>query len=113
MAIQPLQPRSRNDFKVAIICALPIEAEIVRGTLDLEWNRGFGKAEGDRNTYTFGRLGKHNVVLVHLPGTGNTDSGAVAGSLRMSFSSIRIAFIVGICGASPKNPSTKDDVGIP
>ena len=55
-------------------------------------------------------MGKHNVVLVHMPGMGIADSATAAGSLRNSFPSIVSVFIVGICGANPKNLATKQDI---
>jgi hypothetical protein len=66
-----LPPRSRRGFKVAIICALPLEAENVQSVFDICWedqDKRYGKVEGDQNAYTTGMIGRLNVVLAHMPG---------------------------------------------
>lgn len=75
-------PRSRRGFKVAIFCALPLEAEAVQSILDTCWedlDKEYGKEVGDQNTYTTGVIGKHNVVLVHMPSMGIASAGAFSG----------------------------------
>jgi nucleoside phosphorylase len=99
------RPRNRDDFKIAIICALTLEADAVMEVFDDFWdddeNDGYGKAPGDPNAYTTGVIGKHNVVLAHMPGIGKVDAATVAGGLRSSFPCIGLALVVGICGAVP------------
>jgi hypothetical protein len=66
-------PESRDDFRVAIICALSLEADAVLDLFDQHYDNDgskYGKQEGDTNTYTTGRFGPHDVVLVHMPGMG-------------------------------------------
>ena len=113
MARQALQAQNRNDFRIAIICALPVEAGMVRIVLDEECDNDkawFAKTRGDHNTYTLGVMGQHNVVLVHMPGMGAIDAATAAAGLQATFPSIEIAFIVGICGASPKNIATQQEI---
>jgi hypothetical protein len=54
-------PPGHRSFKVPIICALPLEAEMVRYTFHKCWEdegKQYGKAEGDQNAYTTGVKGK-------------------------------------------------------
>lgn len=97
-------PDSRSKFRVAIICAMPIEADAVEALYDQHWEEDeykFGKASNDTNEYTTGRLGRHNVVLAHMPGVGKACAASVAASLRSSFPRIQLALVVGLCGAVP------------
>jgi hypothetical protein len=69
----PLCPRNRLGFKIAIICALPTEADAVISMFDEHWDEGswrYAKATRDPNAYTTGRIGEHNVVVVHMPSMG-------------------------------------------
>jgi nucleoside phosphorylase len=101
----PSRPRNRDDFKIAIICALTSEADAVTELFDKFWDDddtdGYGKALGDPNAYTTGAIGRHNVVLAHMPGMGKVDAATVASGLRSSFTCIGLALVVGICGAVP------------
>ncbi|UKZ79414.1 hypothetical protein TrVFT333_007167 [Trichoderma virens FT-333] len=101
----PMQPTSRDQFHIAIICALPREADAVTLLFDQFWDEEsdpFGRANGDTNTYITGRLGKHNVVLAVLPNMGTNSAAAATASLRSSYSSLKLAFLVGICGGVPR-----------
>ncbi len=43
----------------------------LRAAFDRHWDRiDHGKADGDNNAYSFGSLGPHNVVLVHMGSMG-------------------------------------------
>ncbi|KAF0638010.1 hypothetical protein FPSE5266_10877 [Fusarium pseudograminearum] len=77
---QPLRPKSRDEFEIAIICALALEADAVLTLFDHRWDEDFGKAYGDPNTYSTGVIGQHNVVLAHLPGTECTICAACNGN---------------------------------
>ncbi|KAI0901657.1 purine and uridine phosphorylase [Annulohypoxylon nitens] len=101
-----MRPTNRSGFDIAIICALPIEAQAVDAIFDDEY-KGFGKQAGDMNTYTTGRIGSHNVVLTHMPGMGKGTASSTAASLRYSFAGIKIALVVGICGGVPSSPPTE------
>ncbi|KAI1086229.1 nucleoside phosphorylase domain-containing protein [Rostrohypoxylon terebratum] len=97
-----MRPRNRSGFEISIICALPLEAQAVDAIFDEEY-KGFGKQAGDMNTYTTGRIGNHNVVLTHMPGMGKGTASSTAASLRSSFTDIKIALVVGICGGVPSS----------
>jgi nucleoside phosphorylase len=63
----------------------------------------------DQNTYTLGRIAKHNVVIACLPKSqiGTTSAASVATAMRISFPSIRFGLMVGIGGGVP---SKKNDI---
>ncbi|KAM0078407.1 hypothetical protein ACKRZS_009127 [Fusarium odoratissimum] len=106
----PRRPKSRDDFEIAIICALTLEADAVIASFDHHWDEdngpSFGKARGDPNSYSTGVIGSHNVVLAHLPGMGKVAAGNIAAFCRMSFPNIILALVVGICGGAPSYEDT-------
>ncbi|THW25332.1 purine and uridine phosphorylase [Aureobasidium pullulans] len=108
---------TRAEFEVAIICALPLEASAVVDLFDEHYDDEhdiYGKQEGDSNAYSTGRIGQHDIVLAHMSGMGKSSAASVASGLRSSFTGIKLALIVGICGAvpvpSPNNPIILGDV---
>ncbi|KAL3477934.1 hypothetical protein BJX99DRAFT_225121 [Aspergillus californicus] len=98
-------PASRNDFDIAMICALPLETNAVLCSLDEIWHDApqyYGRAASDDNSYMFGRSGRHAVVVVTLQKMGKVGATSAAVFLKMSFPFIKLALLVGICGAVPQ-----------
>jgi nucleoside phosphorylase len=107
------RPASRGNFEIAILCALRIEAEAVRELFDHDWEddgRPYDKAPGDPNAYSTGLVGRHNVVLAHLPKMGKATAAAVASTCRRSFPNVKLALIVGVCGVVPIMPDGKTEI---
>ncbi|RYP67309.1 hypothetical protein DL771_007327 [Monosporascus sp. 5C6A] len=103
----PRRPATRFDFAIAVICALPLEADAVDALFDYHWDDDgppYDKAPGDPNAYSTGAVGRHNVVLAHMPGMGKANAAAVAVNCRTSFPNIKLAVVVGICGVAPFGP---------
>ncbi|KAK5109897.1 hypothetical protein LTR85_002034 [Meristemomyces frigidus] len=96
MAPSPTHPR--ESYTVGIICALDVEKAAVEATLDEE-HGGVEKMTGDDNSYSFGRIGQHNVVVACLPAgvTGKASAATVAKDMMRSFP-VRAGFMVGIGG---------------
>ncbi|QKX60456.1 uncharacterized protein TRUGW13939_07601 [Talaromyces rugulosus] len=108
----PNHPRHRGDFKIALLCALPLEADAVKAAFDKRWDDDgdtFGKAPRDQNAYSTGKIGRHNVVLAHMPAIGKEAAASVAANLRSSFQGVQLAIVVGICGGVPTT-SAGDDI---
>lgn len=106
-------PRSRDAFKIAIICALPLEADAVLAVFDINWeDEGvrFGKARGDSNAYSTGAIAGHPVVLVHMPNMGTSTASASAALLRSTFPQIQLSLIIGICGVAPIHVVTQEEI---
>ncbi|KAF3314546.1 hypothetical protein TWF173_004629 [Orbilia oligospora] len=100
----PVQPADRRGFEIAIICALPLEANAVESLFDVRWDADrdvYGKASTDPNAYSTGVIGHHNVVLAHMPGMGNATAASAAAHCRSSFEGIKLGFVVGVCGGVP------------
>jgi nucleoside phosphorylase len=100
-----LQPADRKCFRVAIICASPREADAVALLFDQFWDETrdpYGRADGDTNTYITGRIGEHDAVLAILPNIGTNSAAGATASLRSSFTGLKLAVIVGICGGVPR-----------
>lgn len=110
MANQARRPSRRDDFQIAIICALQIEADAVEALFDNYWDGEphYGKLSGDSNSYTHGSIGPHNVVLVHLAGMGKVHASDGAAHCRTNYPGIKLALVVGICGAVPSTPKGSD-----
>lgn len=105
----PNRPSSRDDFEIAIICALTVETDAALALFDWDWDKaglGFGKLQGDRNEYNTGVIGSHNVVLAHMPEPGNANAARVAANCQFSFPQRKLALIVGVCGAVPFWPTS-------
>ncbi|KAH7132719.1 nucleoside phosphorylase domain-containing protein [Dactylonectria macrodidyma] len=99
------RPSRRDDFEVAIICALPLESTAVSYIFDEFWDENgdqYGRAAGDPNSYTTGRVGKYNVVLALLPDMGKANAAGAAASMRSSYGGLRLALLVGVCGGMPR-----------
>lgn len=99
-----MRPSSRNDFEIAILCALPLEHDAVSLAFDEFWDKDgdlYGKADGDPNTYLTGRIGKFNVAMALLPRMGKVNATSAAASMRFSYNNIQLVLLVGICGAVP------------
>ncbi|VUC27252.1 unnamed protein product [Clonostachys rosea] len=107
------RPQSRDDFHVAIVCALPLEARAIAFVVDEWWDENgdqFGKVKGDQNTYRTCRIGHINVVLVVLPQAGRTEAASTAMSLGLSYSQLNLIILAGICGGVPGGASGQDEI---
>ncbi|KAL0939736.1 phosphorylase superfamily protein [Colletotrichum truncatum] len=99
-----MRPTSRDGFEIAVVCALPLEYDAVALAFDEFWDEEddkYGRAQGDTNTYTTGRIGHYNVVLALLSGMGKVNAASAAASLRSSYTGLRLALLTGICGGVP------------
>lgn len=104
------QPCLKNeDYKIAIICALPTELMAVRSLFDDFRDEAFPQHENDTNTYALGRLGCHNVVAAGLAygEYGMNAATKVASDIGKSFPAVKWYFVVGIGGGVP---SRKRDI---
>lgn len=87
-----------DDYTVGWICALPtVELAPATQMLDEVHNR-LPQNSDDRNAYTLGRIGGHNVVIACLSPsvTGTKSVATVVNDLSLTFPMINCALIVGI-----------------
>jgi nucleoside phosphorylase len=97
-----------EDYKIAIICALPKELRAIRAIFDSP-HQDLPRRENDTNTYVLGRVGSHNVIAACLPyeESGTNAASKVASDMEKSFPSVKWYFVVGIGGGVP---SKKHDI---
>lgn len=106
------RPSCHADFKIAIICALPLQYSAVSLSFEELWDDDgdpYGRAAGDVNSYTTGRISMYDVVLALLPAMGKINAVSAPASIRLSYSGLRVALLVGICSAVPRAGNGGDD----
>ncbi|KAJ5938180.1 hypothetical protein N7454_004522 [Penicillium verhagenii] len=98
-----------EDYTVGWICAISTEYTAATASLDEEHGPPTHLPPQNKNDYTLGKMGQHNVVISVLPmGEYGTSSAAqVAEGMIHAFPNIRMAFMVGIGGGAP---SAKHDI---
>ncbi|KAF3171902.1 hypothetical protein TWF225_009047 [Orbilia oligospora] len=90
-----------ESFKIAIICPMAVELAPILAIMDTEYPNCIGT---QRNNYTLGRIGNHNVVVTVMPGIGNNRAAAVVTQLTNDFKSLKFGLLVGIGGGIPDVP---------
>ncbi|CAJ0542721.1 Ff.00g002200.m01.CDS01 [Fusarium sp. VM40] len=103
------QKRKRStteSYNIAWIAVLPIERAAAIALLDERHDEpeDFDQHSNDSNTYDWGKVGQHDVVITSLPaGVYGTTSAAITTShLLSSLPHIRIGLLVGIGGGIPR-----------
>lgn len=102
-----------EDYTVGWICAIPTEYVVACEMLDEEYKEKDKippvNTRYDSNSYTFGRIHDHHVVIACLPHGvyGVTPAAVVARDMSSSFPCIRVGLFVGIAGGAP---SPKHDI---
>jgi nucleoside phosphorylase len=91
-----------NDYTIAWICALPLEAAAARAMLDKihsppRWSTT------DPNAYELGELSGHYIVIAHLPDGvyGKVSAAAVVSRMLSTFRRLEFGVMVGIGGGVP------------
>ncbi|KAI1416181.1 nucleoside phosphorylase domain-containing protein [Hypoxylon sp. FL1857] len=94
--------KSHGEYTVGWICALPKEQAAATAMLD-QIHPDLGKPSNDKNTYTFGSIGDHDVVIACLPKghTGTNPAATVAVQMVNTFPAIKVGLMVGIGGGIP------------
>ncbi|KAK2058362.1 purine and uridine phosphorylase [Colletotrichum caudatum] len=94
-----------SKYTIGWICAITIEYNAAQVILDETHDPPERTAENDNNTYTLGRIGKHNVVITILPQGqyGLSSAAAAARDLVRSFPNVRIGLMVGVGGGAPSS----------
>ncbi|KAF3188341.1 hypothetical protein TWF788_001017 [Orbilia oligospora] len=92
-----------QDYSVGWICALQEEYEAAAGMLDDEFDGPEVNDLRDNNTYVFGCINGHNVVIGCLPHGryGTCAAAIVANDMVRSFPNLKFALMVGIGGGAP------------
>ena len=103
---------SSEHYTIGWISALPIERAAATAMLDDRHDPpdGFEQHQADTNSYSWGRVGEHNVVIASLPAGvyGITSAATTASNLLSSLPHIRIGLLVGIGGAVARPHEAQD-----
>jgi nucleoside phosphorylase len=95
---------THGDYTVGWICALPKTELVAAGAMLDEEHPVLPAADPkDTNSYLFGRIGTHNVVIACLPAetTGKGSAATVAKDMVRSFKAVRFGLMVGVGGGAP------------
>ncbi|TKA37928.1 hypothetical protein B0A54_10530 [Friedmanniomyces endolithicus] len=112
------EPHSSEAYTVAWIAGLPHERAAGMMMLDERYRQppsDFCKNSSDPNTYTWGRISHHYVVIASLPAGeyGTTTTAITVQGLRSSLPRIRIGLLVGIgAGVPGEKPPADGTVAI-
>jgi nucleoside phosphorylase len=92
-----------KDYTVGWICAITTEYVAAQCFLDERHDDPSYLPPNNKNDYTLGRIGKHNVVISVLPlgSQGSASAAQVAENMLHSFPNVRIGLLVGIGGGVP------------
>jgi len=98
-----------DDYTVAWIAVLQIEAEAALGMLDKRHKGQFESTKGDDYLYFAGEVNGHNVVVATLPSGQNYGIGAAAAlvnQVKTRFPNIWFALLVGVAAGLPNHSSS-------
>ncbi|KAF2402795.1 hypothetical protein EJ06DRAFT_309188, partial [Trichodelitschia bisporula] len=95
-----------EDYTIGWICALDIELAAARKMLDEE-HQPLPQAASDPNSYTLGRVGERNTVIMVLGLTGTNSAASAVAQMKSTFTSVQFGVLVGIGGGVP---SAKADI---
>ena len=99
--------KKRDDYTIGWICALEVELFAAVTMFDEE-HEPLKQASHDQNSYMYGSIGKHNMVIATMGGeTGKVTAALVAASMWQNFTNLKYILLVGTGGGVP---SQKDDV---
>ncbi|KAJ0413024.1 nucleoside phosphorylase domain-containing protein [Aspergillus carlsbadensis] len=92
-----------SDYTIGWICAIAVEREAAVAVLDETHKPPLSVAHNDKNTYTLGNIGRHNVVICSLPPGeyGIQAATRVANHMISTFPRIQATLMVGIAGGAP------------
>jgi nucleoside phosphorylase len=102
---------SCEDYHVAWICPVAdVELLPARLMLDEQHSTPQYDTQYDENTYIYGAIGGHTVVIATCPQgqTGNVNAGRLTGTMFKTFPNIRMAVLVGIGSGIPRVNASKD-----
>ncbi|KAL4820487.1 hypothetical protein BDW67DRAFT_192467 [Aspergillus spinulosporus] len=99
----PERQRRQTDYRIAWVCALPLEAAAAQAMLD-EVHPELPQLAHDQNVYTLGAVAGHNIVIACLPsGSYGTISAAVVMTQLLStFTEVKFGLMVGVGGGIPR-----------
>ena len=100
----------REEYTVVWLCALPLSEAVAAWTMLDEEHEQLPNIDNDENTYTYGSINGHKIVIACMPPgqPGKVSASRLVQSLPTSFPKLRIHLFVGIGGGIPCDPPTED-----
>ena len=100
----------REEYTVAWLCALPLSEAVAAWTMLDEEHEELPQDDKYENTYTYGSIKGHNIVIACMPPgqPGKVSASRMVHSLPISFPNLRIQLFVSIGGGIPCDPPTED-----
>ncbi|KAL5335299.1 nucleoside phosphorylase domain-containing protein [Aspergillus crustosus] len=92
-----------SEYTIGWICALTLEYETACAMLDREFVGPSSLPPDDMNTYTYGQIGPHKIIIGCLPEGiyGIERASRVAKTMTRTFPQLKFALVVGIGGGVP------------
>jgi nucleoside phosphorylase len=102
-------PTKATDFTIGVIAPDSLQLAVVTSMADETYHETY---VNDGNTYTYMRIGGHNIVAAPLPAgsMNNTNTALVFSSLTQSFRNIRAVFLVGVAQGTPDSSRDETDI---
>ena len=99
-----------EEYTVAWLCALPLSEAVAAWAMLDEEHEELPQVDNDDNTYTYGSIKGHNIVIACMPPgqPGKVSAARLVSPLARSFPNLRLQLFVGIGGGIPCSPPTKD-----
>lgn len=93
---------THDDYTIAWICALPLEAAAARAMLE-KTHDPLPTPSSDSNAYTLGEVNGHHIVITYLPAgvIGKVSAATVVSRMRSTFPRLQSGLMVGIGGGVP------------
>lgn len=88
-------------FTIGWITAIETEYQAARQVLDVEYYaKKINLPTGDKNVYTLGRIGEHNMVIGTLPPNmyGTRSATSVAHGVQRNFPMVRVVLMLALAG---------------
>ncbi|KAH8805436.1 Pfs domain protein [Xylogone sp. PMI_703] len=95
--------KHQKDYTVGWICASEVALKAAQALLDSTHSPLESQHKSDDNSYTLGSIGKHNVAITCLPGTGAIHAAVVSKSMQITFPNLRFGLLVGTGGGVPSD----------
>ena len=97
-------------YTVAWLCALPLSELVVAMAMLDEEHDHLSPSTHDENSYTYGSINGHNVVIACMPPgqPGKVSASKLIQPLSQSFPNLKIHLFVGIGGGVPRIPPLED-----
>ena len=101
-----------QDYTVAWLCALALSEQVAAISMLDELHEDLLQPADDKNTYIYGSIKDHNIIIACLPlgQPGTISASILVSSLPKSFPNLRIHLLVGIGGEIPHDPPSMDPV---